>query len=60
MIKKNTKLFEQLQIHMSKLLGFLTEVRDWVAGFVKSAGVELQPDDGEDDNGEHDEEADLH
>ena len=38
----------------------LTEVRNWVAGFVEGPGVELQPDDGEDEDGEHDQQADLH
>ena len=38
----------------------LTEVLYGVAGLVKSSGVELQPDDGEDDDGKHDEEPDLH
>ena len=38
----------------------LTEVLDAVAGLVERPGVELEPDDGEDEDGEHDEERDLH
>ena len=38
----------------------LTEVLDAVAGLVQRAGVELEADDGEDEDGEHDEEGDLH
>ena len=38
----------------------LTEVLNRVAGLVESSGVELQSDDGEDDDGKHDEEPDLH
>ena len=38
----------------------LTEVWEGVAGLVERPGVELQPDDGEDNDGEHYEEADLH
>ena len=38
----------------------LTEVLDAVAGLVQRAGVKLEADDGEDEDGEHDEERDLH
>jgi hypothetical protein len=38
----------------------LTEVLDAVAGLVERPGVELESDDGEDQDGEHDEKADLH
>ncbi len=38
----------------------LTEVVDGITGFVKCSRVELQPDDGKDEDGEHDQEADLH
>ena len=38
----------------------LTEILYAVAGLVQRPRVELQPNDGEDEDGEHDEEADLH
>lgn len=38
----------------------LTEVLNAVAGLVEGAGVELEADDGEYQNGEHDEQTDLH
>ena len=38
----------------------LTEVLDAVAGLVEGPGVELETDDGKDEDGEHDQEADLH
>ncbi len=38
----------------------LTKVVDGVAGLVQCSRVELESDDSKDENGEHDEEADLH
>ena len=38
----------------------LTEVSDVVACLVECPPVELEADDGEDEDGEHDEEPDLH
>ena len=38
----------------------ITEVLDAVAGLVQCSRVELQTDDGEDQDGKHDEKADLH
>lgn len=38
----------------------LTQVVYGVAGLVQCARVELQADDGEDEDGKHDEERDLH
>ena len=38
----------------------LTEVLYAVAGLVKGSGVELEADDGKDENGEHDQQPDLH
>ena len=38
----------------------LTEILYAVAGLVQRPRVELQPDDGKDEDGEHDKKADLH
>ena len=44
----------------ASFLALLTEVVDGVARLVERARVELEADDGEDEDGEHDEQADLH
>ena len=36
-----------------------TQVHDVVAGFAESPGVELQPNDGEDDDGEEEEQRNV-
>lgn len=38
----------------------LTQVLNAVAGLVQGTGVKLQSNNGKDENGEHDEQADLH
>lgn len=37
----------------------LTQVSDAVTGLVERPGIELEADNGEDQDGEHDEQADL-
>ena len=47
-------------ITISQSLILLTQVFDAVTSFVQGSRVELEPDDGKNENGEHDQQTDLH
>ena len=50
----------QIMITISQSLILLTQVFDAVTSFVQGSRVELEPDDGKNENGEHDQQTDLH
>ena len=51
--------FRHLIICFGSRHALLTQIVEAVAGFVEGAGVELEADDSEDENGEEEEEGDV-
>ncbi len=53
-------LFNYVECKAHKLTHSLTEVVDGVARLMKGPRIKLEADDGENENGEHDEQSNLH